>query len=127
MLVRSATHPGRVHDQRSADTTPSPLPAGSQLRHDRGVHALTLDGVELMQPTKKPRGHALTRAQQAGKRTISRRRVRSEPGNSRVNRCRRLKETIRLWQAGIRDMVMALGGALHNLRVRLPPSWTPMV
>ncbi len=30
MLFLSETPPGRVHDQRIADTTPSPLPAGSQ-------------------------------------------------------------------------------------------------
>jgi hypothetical protein len=36
-------------------------------------------------------------------------------------------ETIRLWKAGIRAMVMDVGCALPNLRVRLTPAWTPMV
>jgi hypothetical protein len=53
--------------------------------------------------------------------------VRIEHVNSRVKRCRMLKETIRVWKAGIRDMVMAIGCALHNFRVRLTPSWSPMV
>jgi hypothetical protein len=69
----------------------------------------------------------LTRAQKAGNRKVARRRVRIEHVNSSVKRCRMLKETIRVWKAGIRDMVMESGGALHNFRVRLTPSWTLMV
>jgi zinc transporter ZupT len=88
---------------------------------------ITLDGVDILQPTKKPRGHKLTRAQKAGNRQLARRRVRIEHVNSSVKRCRMLKETIRVWKAGIRDMVMEIGCALHNFRVRLTPSWTPMV
>lgn len=69
----------------------------------------------------------LTPEQQADNRAIARRRVRIEHVNSSVKRCRMLKETIRMWKDGIRDMVMAIGCALHNLRVRCTPSWTPMV
>jgi hypothetical protein len=127
LLFLSETHPGRVHDQRIADTTPDPLPTGSQRLQESGFHAFTLGGVDILQPTKKPRGHELTRAQKARKRKLARRRVRIEHVNSRVKRCRMLKETIRMWNAGIRDMVMEIGCALHNFRVRLTPSWTPMV
>lgn len=126
ILFLSETHPGSVHDKRIADTTPYPLPLGSQLLQDLGFQAFTLDGVDIIQPTKKPRGKALTRAQKARNRKVSRRRVRIEHVNSSVKRCRMLKETIRLWKAGLRDMVMEIGCALHNLRVRLTPSWAPM-
>ena len=68
MLCLSETPAGRVHDKRLADTAPYPLPAGSQLRQDVGFQALTRDGVEIMQPTQKPRGQELTRAQKAGQR-----------------------------------------------------------
>jgi hypothetical protein len=122
----SDTPPGRIHDQRLADTTPYPLPAGSQRLQELGFPACILDGVDSLQPTRKPRGHALTRAQNAGNRKVSRRRVRIEPVNRRVKRCRLRKETIRVRTAGIRDMVMDIGCALHNVRVRLTPSWTPM-
>jgi DDE superfamily endonuclease len=127
ILFLSETQPGRVHDKRIADTAPYPLPAGSQLLQDLGFQAFTLDGVDIIQPTRKPRGHELTRAQKAANRKISRRCVRIEHVNSSVKRCRMLKETIRMWKAGIRDMVMEIGCALHNFRVRLTPSWTPMV
>src|SRR5215813_6804698 len=41
-------------------------------------------------------------------------------------RCRIVKDRIRLWKAGIRDLVMELCCALHNFRVRLHP-WQPIV
>ena len=118
---------GRVHDQRLADPTPSPLPAGSPLLQERGCQAFTLEGVALLQPTKKPRGKELTPEQQEDNRARARRRVRIEQVNSRVKRCRMRKETIRMWKAGRRDMVMERGCALQNFRVRFTPSWTPMV
>src|SRR5712691_5241854 len=37
-----------------------------------------------------------------------------------------LKDRIRLWKEGIRDVVMEICCALHNFRVRLTP-WLPMV
>jgi len=43
-----------------------------------------------------------------------------------VKRCRIVKDRIRLWKEGIRDLVMELCCALHNFRVRLSP-WQPMV
>ncbi len=127
ILFLSETQPGSVHDKRLADTTPYPLPAGSHLLQDLGFQAFTLEGVDIIQPTKKPRGHELTPEQKEDNREISRRRVRIEHVNSSVKRCRMLKETIRMWKGGIRDMVMEIGCGLHNFRVRVTPSWTPMV
>ena len=45
---------------------------------------------------------------------------------SSVKRCRIVKDRIRLWKQGVRDLVMELCCALHNFRVRLTP-WQPMV
>ena len=127
ILFLSETHPGSVHDKCIADTTPYPLPAGSHLLQDKGFQAFTLDGVHILQPTKKPRGKEMTPEQKEENREISRRRVHIEHVNSSVKRCRMLKETIRMWKEGIRDMVMEIGCALHNFRVRFTPSWTPMI
>src|SRR5207245_3279839 len=79
---------GSVHDQRLADPTPSPRPAGRPRRHELGVPGGTLEGVEILQPTKKPRGPAWTPAQQADNRALARRRVRIAQVQSRVTRCR---------------------------------------
>jgi hypothetical protein len=126
ILFLSDTYPGSTHDKRMAEATPDPLPAGSRLLQDLGFLAFMLDQVETILPTKKPRGRALPRAQKTANRRVARRRVRIEHVNSRVKRCRMLKATIWGWKAGIRDMVMEIGCALHNFRVRLTPSWTPM-
>ena len=46
--------------------------------------------------------------------------------HSSVKRCRIVKDRIRLWKDGVRDLVMELCCALHNFRVRLSP-WQPMI
>jgi hypothetical protein len=102
------------------------LPAGSRLLQALGFLAFTLNHVEIIIPTKKPRGRALTRAQKAANRRIARRRVRLEHVNSSVKRCRIVHDTSRLRKAGVRDLVMEICCVLHNFRVRLIP-WQAMV
>jgi len=126
ILFLSDTYAGSIHDKRMADAAPYPLPAGSRLLQDLGFLAFTLDQVEIIMPTKKPRGRALTRAQKAVNRRIARRRVRIEHVNSSVKRCRIVQDTSRLRKADARDQVMEICCALHNFRVRLIP-WQPMV
>ena len=126
ILFLSETYAGRTHDQRIAEATPYPLPAGSRLLQDLGFLAFTLDQVEMIMPTRKPRGRALTRAQKAANRRIARRRVRIEHVNSSVKRCRIVHDICRLRKAGVRDLVMEVCCARHNFRIRLVP-WQPMV
>jgi DDE superfamily endonuclease len=97
-----------------------------RLLQDLGFLAFTLPGVELLMPTKKPRGEELTLEQQRANQALHQRRLRIEHVNSSVKRCRIVKDRIRLWKEGIRDLVMELCCALHNFRVRLTP-WQPMI
>jgi hypothetical protein len=122
----SDTYAGSTDDKRMAEATPYPLPTGSRLLQDLGFLAFTLAHVEIIMPTKKPRGRALTRAQKAANRPIARHRVRIEHVNSRVKRCRIVHDTSRLRKAGVRDLVMEICCALHHFRVRRLP-WHPMV
>ena len=126
ILFLSDTYGGRVHDKPIADATPYPLPAGSRLLQDLGFLAFTLPQVEILMPTKKPRGQELTLEQQLANQALHHRRLRIEHVNSSVKRCRIVKDRIRLWKEGVRDLVMELCCALHNFRVRLTP-WQPMV
>jgi hypothetical protein len=126
ILFLSDTHAGSMHDKRIADGTPYPLPAGSRLLQDLGFLAFTLDQVEIIMPTRKPRGRALTRTQKAVNRRIARRRVRIEHVNSSIKRCRAVHDTSRLRKAGVCDRVMEVCCALHNFRIRLTP-WQPMI
>jgi DDE superfamily endonuclease len=126
ILFLSATHGGRVHDLRIAEATPYPLPAGSRLLQDLGFLSFTLPQVAILMPTKKPRDAELTLEQQLANQALNQRRLRIEHVNSSVKRCRIVKDRIRLWKEGIRDLVMELCCALHNFRVRLNP-WLPMI
>ena len=126
ILFLSDTYGGRIHEQPMADATPSPLPAGSRLLQDLGFLAFTLPQVEILMPTTKPRGQELTVEQQRANQALPYRRRRIEHVHSSVKRCRIVRDRIRLWKDGVRDLVMELCCALHNFRVRLTP-WQPMV
>jgi hypothetical protein len=96
------------------------------LLQDLGFLAFTLPQVGILMPTKKPRGEELTWEQQLANQALHHRRLRIEHVNSSVKRCRVVKDRIRLWKDGVRDLVMERCCALHNFRVRLTP-WQPMV
>ena len=126
ILFLSDTHGVRIHDLRIAEATPYPLPAGSGLLQDLGFLSFTLSEVAILMPTKKPRGGELSLEQERANQALHQRRLRIEHVNSSVKRCRIVKDRIRLWKEGVRDLVMELCCALHNFRVRLNP-WQPMV
>ena len=93
---------------------------------DLGFLSFRLPEVEILMPTKKPRGGELTWEQQRANQALHQRRLRIEHVNSSVKRCRMVKGRIRLWKEGVRDLVMELCCALHNFRVRRHP-WLPML
>ena len=126
ILFLSDTYGGRTHDKRIADATPYPLPARSQLLQDLGFLAFTLPEVEILMPTKKPRGQELTPEEKLAIQALHQRRLRIEHVNSSVKRCRIVKDRLRLWKQGVRDLVMEICCALQNFRVRLTP-WQPMI
>jgi hypothetical protein len=94
-----------VHDKRIADATPYPLPAKSRLLQDLGFLAFTLPEAAILMPTKTPRGQKLTREQELANQALNQRRLRIEHVNSSVKRCRIVKDRLRLWKEGIRDLV----------------------
>jgi hypothetical protein len=96
------------------------------LLQDLGFLSFTLPQVAILMPTKKPRGAELTLEQHLTNQALHQRRLRIEHVNSSVKRCRIVKDRIRLWKQGVRDLVMELCCALHNFRVRLTP-WQPMI
>jgi hypothetical protein len=121
----SETHPGKVHDKRAADATPYPLPQGSHLLQDLGFLGFALEGVTIEMPQKKPKGGELTDDQKAANHAKARRRIYIEHVNSSIKRLRILKDVCRLTISGARDMIVEVGCALHNFRLRLNP-WLPI-
>jgi hypothetical protein len=95
------------------------------LLQDLGFLSFTLPQGEILMPTK-PRGAELTLEQQRANQALTQRRLRIEHVNSSVQRCRIVKDRIRLWKAGVCDLVRELCCALHHVRVRLHP-WLPMM
>ena len=87
---------------------------------DLGFLAFTLPQVDILMPTKKPRGQELTLEQQLANQALHCRRLRIEHVNSSVKRCRIVKDRIRLWKEGVRDLVMELCCALHNSLIGKP-------
>jgi hypothetical protein len=77
---------------------------------DLGFLALALPQVEILMPTKKSRGEELTLEQQRANQALHQRRLRIEHVNRSAKRCRIVKDRLRLWKAGIRDLVMENGG-----------------
>jgi hypothetical protein len=121
ILFLSDTMEGTYHDKRLADHTAYPLPAGSELVQDLGFLGFSLDGVRITMPHKKPKGGELTDEQKGENKVIARRRVRIEHIISSVKRCAIVTRPIRLRADDIRDVVMEICCALHNLCVRLSP------
>ena len=85
-----------------------------------------LPQVAICMPMKKPRSGERNLEQALANQALHQRRLRIEHVNSSVKRCRIVKDRIRLWKEGIRDLVMELRCALHNFRVRLTP-WQPII
>ena len=88
ILFLSDTYGGRTHDLRIAEATPYPLPAGSGLLQDLGFLSFTLPHVEILMPTKKPRGGELTLEQDLANQALHQRRLRIEHVNSCVFRAK---------------------------------------
>src|SRR2546422_3485143 len=87
ILFLSETAGGRVHEKHIADATPYPLPAGSRLLQDLGFLAFTLPQVEILMPTKTPRGEELTRKQHMANQALHHRRLRNR---AREQQCQAL-------------------------------------
>ncbi len=117
----SATYAGKWHDKSLVDDEAYELPAGSVLYQDMGFQGFSVAGVQVEQPTKKPRGGALTDEQPAENQRIASEKMRIEHTMASVKRCRIVKDQIRYWQDQIRDLVMAIACGLHNLRLRHRP------
>jgi hypothetical protein len=96
ILFLSETYGGRLHGKRMAEAIPCPLPAGSRLLQDLGFLTFTLPQVEILMPTKKPRGEELTLEQHMVHQALHQRRLRIEHVNSSVKRCRIVKDRSRL-------------------------------
>ena len=115
------TRGGGVHDKRIAEGTPSPFPAGEPVVAGSGLSGGTLLQVEILKPTKTPRGQELTVDEKGANQALCHRRRRIEHVHSSGKRYRIVKDRMHLWQLGVCDLVMKLCCAWQHFRVRLTP------
>ncbi len=121
ILFLSATFNGKVHDKSIADQCSYKLPVGSTLYQDKGFQGFGLNDVLIIQPKKKPKNKELTEEEVQRNAEISSVRIRVEHAINGVKRYRIIKEKMRNWRQGFRDLVMETCCALHNFRLHFRP------
>lgn len=117
VLFLSATYEGSVHDKAIVDREGWLFPEGITLHQDLGFKGHRPEGVTLMQPHKKPRTTELTEEQKQQNKQKASLRVKVEHTIGSVKIYRILKDRIRLYKQGIKDLVMELGCALHDFKL----------
>jgi len=117
ILYLSPTETGSTHDKAIADEYPIILPQGSVLKQDLGFVGHNPEGATVEIPFKKSKNSDLTFSQKIYNKLLNSTRVVIEHANSGVKRLRIVKDTIRIHSTEIRDTVLVVACALHNLRV----------
>jgi hypothetical protein len=117
----SDTVEGKRNDKRLADESGYQVPPCSVLAQDAGFQGFQLEGVSILQPKKKPRGGELCYADKVRNRLISGIRVRIEHAIGGVKRYRIVKDKLRNWKPGFRDLVFEICCGLHNFRLNFRP------
>jgi hypothetical protein len=115
----SQTYSGKTHDKKVADLEGIHYPPGSGLKKDTGFQGYEPQGVQTMQPRKKPKGKELGLADKFFNRLVSSVRIRVEHVIASVKRCRIVKDVFRNTKKGFSDLVMSIACALHNFRISL--------
>ncbi|HMO41723.1 MAG TPA: transposase [Saprospiraceae bacterium] len=120
ILYLSPTYEGSIHDKALLDEENIQWLPHISLRQDTGYQGYAPENVTIIQPTKKPRGTELTDAQKQQNKAISKERVIIENAIAGLKRLRILKDRIRHKCYDLKDQIMCIGCALHNLRLTSP-------
>lgn len=128
VIFLSNTCEGKKHDKKAADEAKynDKFPEESKLLQDTGFQGFEAGNAVIIQPKKKPRNEELTEEEKESNRQISKVRVRVEHAIGGVKRYRLVKDKIRNWKKGFRDMVMETCCGLHNFRLNFRP-WVPVI
>lgn len=116
----SATYLGAVHDKKIADTEGCRYPPGIRLRQDLGFQGHAPEGVHIVMPFKKPREGELTGLQKWFNQYVAQRRIVVEHAIRGIKRFHIVQHACRLAGYWVRDRIMDICTAIHNLRVRSP-------
>ena len=127
VLFLTPTLEGKMHDKKLADQTGYSLPKKSRLSQDNGFQGFSQDGVAILQPKKKPKGKSLSDLDKHINQWHASLRIRIEHAIGGVQRMRIVKDKLRNYKDGFRDLVMELCCGLHNFRLKFRPwSYDPL-
>lgn len=116
----SSTYLGTVHDKKIADLEDCQYPANTYLRQDSGFQGYAPDNTHIMMPFKKPRNGSLSGMQNWYNQYVGQRRIVVEHAIRGVKRFRIIQQACRLTGFWVRDQIMNICTAIHNLRVQSP-------
>lgn len=122
-----ATQPGSMHDKACVDAEQYTFPEGSTLFQDTGFQGYAPQGVNIEQPTKKPRGKDLTAEQKTANREISKKRVSVEHTLAGVKIFRIVKDIFRNYKHDFVDLVIVLACGLFNFTRSFRRTDSPLV
>ena len=117
VVFLSRTYEGSKHDKTIVDEEGWRFPAGITLHQDLGFKGHRPEGVDVQMPHKKPRTQDLTKGQKQQNKQKASMRVKVEHCIGRVKIYRVLKDRIRMYKQGIKDLVMELGCGLNNFKL----------
>jgi hypothetical protein len=115
IIFVSQTYAGRVHDKRMAEDYT--IPSGFILWQDTGYQGYAPEGVDIVQPTKKPKGKELSEEQKHLNSAISSYRVRIEHFIGGLKRYRIVKDECRAYKNEFRDAIIGTCAGLYNFRI----------
>ena len=113
----SETYQGSVHDITIVKEEEWQFPEGIVLYQDTGFQGHAPDNVVVMQPLKKTKGKELTEEQKNKNKQISSFRVKVEHTIGKIKIFRIVKDTIRNWKYGFKDLIMELCCGLQNFKI----------
>lgn len=114
----SGTYEGKKHDKKICDEEGLVFPKGINMLQDTGFQGYNPEGVNIIQPKKKPRGGNLSVEEKVQNAIISGVRVVVEHVIGGVKRCRIVKDVFRNTKEKYDDTVMEIACGLHNLRAQ---------
>ncbi len=116
----SPTVEGKRHDKKLADEQDGAFPPGSTLWKDAGFQGYEPKNVRTLQPTKKPKGRALSLEEKVDNRLISSQRIGVEHSLGGVKVFRIVHAVFRNLREGYDDLVMEIACGLYNFRLDHP-------
>jgi hypothetical protein len=116
----SPTVEGKRHDKKRADEQHWTFPPGSKLWKDTGFQGYEPSAVQTFQPTKKPKGRALSPEERLTNTAISKGRIGVEHSLGGVKVFRIVQDVFRNLRQDFDDLVMEIACGLHNFRVDHP-------